>query len=182
MLLPIGTPASQPEPLCCAGVLGLVDGLLGVGVLGCVDGFVDGCVLGFVLGAELELCSDDELDAAELLVGATAVPLVGADVGVGAGVLGEDEEEAAVGDVLAPAAACCTASAAVFFDPPEPDEHPVTPSATAPATAMKTPPFPAPEVLMLVSTPERHLALRRGRGENPLVIEAAVGRTTSGNY
>jgi hypothetical protein len=146
VLRPIGTPASQPEPLVVFGgvlVLGVV------GVVGCDDG-VDG-VDGFVLGAALEL--DELLDE----VDAAAGLLVGTDVGEGAGVDGA--EEVAVEEVPTPAAACCTASVLV---PPEPDEHPVTPIATAPATATKTPPFPAPEVLMPLSTPEGGFALRGG--------------------
>jgi hypothetical protein len=155
LLLPIGTPASQPEPLLVlGGVLGLVVVLAGVGVVGCVDGAV---VVGLVLGLELELGAEDELDDAALLVGAIAL-LVGSEVGVGAGAL--DEGADALDEVLTPAAACCTASAEVVLVPPEPDEHPVTPSATAPATAIKAPPFPAPD-LMLLSTPKGGLSLRR---------------------
>lgn len=92
VLRPSGTPASQPEPLFGFGAL-----VLGVvGVVGCVVG-VEGVVDGFVLGAV-------ELELPELLVDGAAELLVGSDVGVGAGVLGEDE--AAVGVVPAPAAAC----------------------------------------------------------------------------
>ncbi|MEY9933628.1 hypothetical protein ABH926_008284 [Catenulispora sp. GP43] len=154
LLLPIGTPASQPEPLLVlGGVLGLVVVLAGVGVVGCVDGAV---VVGLVLGFELELGAEDELDDAALLVGAIAL-LVGSEVGVGVGA--DALDEGAVEEVLTPAA-CCTASAEVVLVPPEPDEHPVTPSATAPATAIKAPRFPAPEVLMLLSTPKGGLSLR----------------------
>lgn len=156
VLWPSGTPASHPEPLFAVGVVGLVVG--GFGVVGCVEGAV--------VGAELELGADDELDAAELLDGADA-ELLGTDVGVGAGAL--DEEEDAGVEVSTPAAACCTAS---VLDPPELDEHPVMPSATAPATAIKAPPFPAPEVLMSLSTPTDLFTLRRRQGENLLVIEA----------
>lgn len=111
LLLPIGTPASQPEPLCCAGVVGLLDGFGDVGVVGCVDGFVEGFVVGLVLGAEVECGAEDELDvldeldAAELL-GAAAEVLVGTDVGVGAGALEEDEVELDAEEVFAATAAC----------------------------------------------------------------------------
>jgi hypothetical protein len=168
-LWPSGTPASHPEPLFDVGVLGLLVGVEGFGVVGCVEG----AVVGFLLGTELELGADDELDVVELPVGAGAELLLGTDVGVGAGALDVDDEVAGddVVDEPTPAAACCTASELV---PPEFDEHPVMPSATAPATAMKAPPFPAPEVLMPLSTPERRVELRRRRSENPLVIEAAI--------
>ena len=147
LLRPSGTPASQPEPLFVFGVLGLV---VGFDVVGCVEG----AEVGFVLGA------DDELVTVELLEDAAAELLLGTDVGVGTTALDED------GVVLTPAAACCTASVLV---PPEPDEHPVTPSATAPATAIKAPPFPAPEFLMPLSTPEDLPSLRRRRGETDLL-------------
>jgi len=159
LLLPIGTPASQPEPpVVFGGVLGLVVGF-DVGVVGCVLG----AVVGFVLGSELEL------DEPEVLDGAAAELLVGSDVGVGAGAL----DDGAVEVVVTPAAACCTASVVVVLASPEFDEHPVTPSAIAPATAIKAPPFPAPEVLMPLSTPEGGLPLLGNRGEYPLVIQAA---------
>jgi hypothetical protein len=142
------------------------------GVLGLVDGFDDGCVLGavvgLVLGCELELGAVELVDvlddAAELLVGS--------DVGVGAGAL----DEGAVEVVFTPAAACCTASVVVVLASPEFDEHPVTPSAIAPATAIKAPPFPAPEVLMPLSTPQGRLPLLGNRGEYLLVIQAAHWR------
>jgi hypothetical protein len=167
LLLPIGTPASQPGPLVVfGGVLGLVVGF-DVGVVGCVLGAV---VDGFVLGCELELAAD-ELDA-DVLDGAATELLVGSDVGVGAGAL----DDGAVEVVFTPAAACCTASVVVALASPEFDEHPVTPSATAPATAIKAPPFPAPEVLMPLSTPECLLPLLENRVEYPLVIQAAHER------
>jgi hypothetical protein len=162
LLLPVGTPASQPEPLVVfGGVLGLVVDF-DVGVVGCVLG----AVVGFVLGCELELGAD-ELD--DVLEDAAAGLLVGSDVGVGAGAL----DDGAVEVVFTPAAACCTASVVVVLASPEFDEHPVTPSATAPATAIKAPPLPAPEVLMPLSTPEDRLPLLENRGEYPLVIQAA---------
>lgn len=160
LLLPIGTPASQPDPpVVFGGVLGLVVGF-DVGVVGCVLG----AVVGFVLGCELEL----ELDEADVLDGAAAELLVGSDVGVGAGAL----DDGAVEVVFAPAAACCTASVVVVLASPEFDEHPVTPSAIAPATAIKAPPFPAPEVLMPLSTPGGRLPLLGKRGEHPLVMQS----------
>jgi hypothetical protein len=154
--------------------VGLVVGVVGFGVVGCVDGVVDG----FVLDGEPELGADDELDAAELLVDAAGELLAAVDVGVGAGAL--DEE------VSAPAAACCTASVLDALAPPEFDEHPVTPSATTPATAIKAPPVfarahprssPAPEILMPLSTQETGLSLHGEGGENLVVIEEAASQT-----
>lgn len=179
MLWPSGTPASQPEPLFGFGGVGLVVGVVGFGVVGWVEG-----VDGFVLGDELESGADDELDADEVPAEGAAELLVAVDVGVGAGALDEEVAEEA------PAAACCTASALDALAPPEFDEHPVTPSATAPATAIKAPPafaralarprsVPAPEVLMPLSTPDRRHSLRLERGENPLVIEAAASPPTA---
>lgn len=159
VLCPSGTPASHPDPPLDDG---LVVGVAGFGVVGCVEG----AVVGFVLGAAVELGAD-ELDVVEPLV-AGAELLLGTDVGVGAGALDEDDDAGVV--VSAPAAACCTASVWV---PPEFDEHPVIPSAIAPATAIKAPPLPAPEVLMPLSTPEGRVPLRRRRGEHSVVIQAA---------
>jgi hypothetical protein len=136
---------------------------LDVGVVGCVLGAV---VDGFVLGYELE-------PGADALDDATAGLLVGSDVGVGAGAL----DDGAVEVVFTPAAACCTASVVVVLASPEFDEHPVTPSATAPATAIKAPPLPAPEVLMPLSTPESRLPLLEKHGEYSLVIQAAHQRS-----
>ena len=179
LLLPSGTPASQPEPLCVVGDVGVVCfGLVGVGVgvLGCVDGFDVGFVVGSVCADDVLDCADDDVDAAELLLGADAELLVGAEVGVGAGAL-------VLGalDVVPTPAACCTASVVFPLASPEFDEHPVMASATAPATAMKAPPFPAPEVLMPLSTPGTRVPLRRRVGKTYLLSKPPLG-TVPGYY
>ena len=143
MLLPSGTPASQPEPLpCWTGGLGLVTGVEGF-VVGCVDGFDvdDGA-----LGEELDRASEGVEVEVEVVEVELAELLVPADVGVGVGVGALDEE--VVEDVPTPAAACCTLSVLELLLPPEPVEHPVMPIATAPATASNAPALPTPDVPM----------------------------------
>jgi hypothetical protein len=154
---PIGTPASQPAPVFGFGALGLEVGAVGFGLAGVVVAVVvvvDGAVVvGCVPGSEVEL-EGDEPASAELLGSAAGELLVGADVGVGAGVpVGEE--------VPTPAAACCAASVLPLLAPPEFDEHPVMPIATAPATAINAPPLPTPEVLMPLSTPGGWVSLLR---------------------
>ncbi|MBS2531909.1 hypothetical protein KGQ20_03895 [Catenulispora sp. NF23] len=152
LLLPSGTPASQPVPLSCwAGGLGLVTGAEGF-VVGGVDGFdVDDGALGEELDrgsedVEVEVEPEVEVEVEELLAEAGNELLVPADVGVGVGVGALDEE--VVEDVPTPAAACCTLPVVELLLPPEPVEHPVMPIATAPATASNAPALPTPDVPM----------------------------------
>src|SRR2546423_10162394 len=147
VLWPYGTPASQPLPPGF-GVLGFVDGF-GEGV----DGLGFGVELLVLLGALVLL---EELDDVELVEGAGELLLteveVGVGVGVGLGVVGALVAEFAVDELVStPAPAWPSES---VFVPLDPVPHPDTPIATAPATATNRPPFPAPEVLMPLSTPE----------------------------
>jgi hypothetical protein len=136
LLLPIGTPASQPVPVFpevlvlgvdVAGVLGVVLGLAGV-----VEGFDD-------VGVDE---ADAEL-AAEEGAGVVAV----SDVDVALGVVPVADEPAAAFSAVTDLLPCVA--------------HPATPIAIAPTASISAPPLPTPDVLIPFLTSRVGPTLRR---------------------